>query len=196
MTKEREDLELLIEYLRGQLDEETRARMEQRIADDPVLEEMVRFLSDIRHETEAADWKKMQRPSHALFERLLKDVNHNQRNTSEEYGITIYDSRLLPLPEGVRSGAVDTRRVKYLIGNAELEVSVYPVSPRSFEVIGLLSGIEPGEAIEVILSAGKTKFTVRANRFNLFRYPRIPTGSYTMSLRDGGKSIGRISIDL
>jgi len=196
MGNKREDLELLIEYLRGQLGPEDQALMEKRIADDPVLGEMIRFLSDLRSEIGSADWKEMKHPSHTLFERLLKDIKYRKRDASGTQGVTIFDSQLLPLPEGVRSAAVDTRRIKYLIGEAQLEISLYPVSPSSFEVIGLLTGYDTGEVLDVELSGKKVKLSARANRFSLFRYPQVSAGVYELSIRDGEKLVGRVNLEL
>lgn len=196
MGAEKDELELVIEYLRGQLSPEDHSLMENRIAGDPVLREMVRVLSQLRDESDDNDWRKMKLPSHSLFDRLLKDFKLRRRDGSGKQGITIFDSQMLPLPEGVRSATVDTRRIKYLIGDAQLEISVYPVSPNSFEIIGQLAGREEGRPIEVILNGKKIKLNSCANQFNLFRFPRVPTGDYDMMILDQGNIIGQIKLEL
>jgi hypothetical protein len=196
MGSRKEDFELIIEYVRGRLSPEERARVEKLIAGDPALQEMAAILSDARDEIDFTGWRSMQKPSLELFTRLLKDSKKSKRDAAGHHGVTIFDSGLLPLPEGVRSAAVDTRRLKYLIGETELEISLYPVSPDSYELIGLLSGQEDSETLDVDLRGGKLKLKARANQFKLFRFPRVPAGRYDLIIREGRRVVGKVSLEL
>jgi hypothetical protein len=196
MGKKREEFKQLLDYVRGQVSPEDKDRIERQIADDPDLKEIVRVLSELRHEIDTTEWRKMQQPSHALFNRLLKDVKASNSKTGKKQCITVYDSRLLPLPDGVRRATLDTSRIKYLIGKAQLEVSLYPTSPNSFEIIGQLSERESTKTLDIELRSGKTRLTVKANRFNLFRFPRVPAGVYKLLLKEGNSVIGQVDLEL
>ena len=196
MGKEREDFKQLLEYVRGQLKPEDRGRMEQKIAGDPDLQEMVSILSELRQEIYTAEWNKMQQPSHALFDRMLKDVKARNSKTGEKQCITIYDSRLLPLPDGVRRAGVGTSRIKYMIGESQLEISLYPTSPNSYEIIGQLSDRKGTKPLEIELQGGKKRLSIRANHFNLFRFPRVPAGKFKLRLKEGGSVIGQVDLEL
>ena len=72
----------------------------------------------------------------------------------------------MPLPEGVRPAAVSTRRLKYRIGEDILEISLHPVSPASYELIGQLSGQEPGRILDIQFKSGKSVKKIIAINFS------------------------------
>ncbi len=196
MDDKKKQLELLIDYVRGRLSPEESSSMKAQVEDDPVLQKMVAVLSGLRDEVDQIEWQKMQNPSHALFDRLLKDVKSRKGKTGPKRGVTIFDSGLLPLPDGVRPAEVDTRRLKYLIGEAQLEISIYPISPGSYELIGQISNLEEIKSLSIELRRGKSKLSAEANQFNLFRFPRVPAGAYHLNFRDGRTVIGKIELEL
>ena len=187
---------LLDDYVKGRLSVEENASIKAQIEKDPVLQSMVAIIEDVRDEAVEIDWHKMQGPSHALFDRLLKDVKGQRREPGKKRGVTIFDSGLLPRQEGIRPAEVDTRRLKYLIDDAQLEISIYPISPGSFELIGQITSRDEIKTLSVELRGGKTKLSAEANQYNLFRFPRIPAGTYSLNLLEGRSIIGKIDLEL
>lgn len=196
MREKEKQLEQLIDFVEGRLDPEESSSIKAQIENDPVLQKMMAVIKGLRDEVDQIDWQKMQTPSHALFDRLLKDVKSQKGATGERRGITVFDSGLLPLPEGVRASGVDTRRLKYLIGDAQLEISIYPISPGSYELIGQISKPEQIKSLSVELCGGKSTIKTKANQFNLFRFPRVPVGAYNLKLFEGRSTIGIINFEL
>jgi hypothetical protein len=190
------DFGQLIKYLRGKLNDEDREEVERRLAEDPALHRLMLLMSDFRDESETIDWDILQSPAHALLDRLLKDVKASRKDDAKKRGITTFDSRLLPLPEGIRPATVETRRLKYQLGDSQLDISLYPISPGSYELIGQLSGLNTGEVLDIQLCRGQTKLSARSNEFQLFLFPRVPTGSYQIQIEVGGKVIGMADIEL
>jgi hypothetical protein len=187
----------LIDYARGRLDPDERIVIEKNIEQDPILKKMVEVITGMKTESDRSDWAKLEKPSHDLVDRMLHDIKKRKTRGNEKTGINIYDSGLLPLPEGVRPAEVDTRRLKYLIDEAQIELSIYPISPKSFELIGRISGIEPDRPLTVELRSGKKKRNkIEANEFNLFRYPRISSGAYDLVILDGCAVVGKINFVL
>lgn len=195
MDRDSELFEQLIEYLRGGLDEQERARIAQMLADDPVLRQMADFLADSR-QADSGDWTKMRPATHSLLSHLLKDVKLSRGKEKGVRGVLTFDSRLLPLPEGVRHATVDTRRLRYQIGDQQLQISLYPVSTQSYELIGQISGSAMEGALKIKLAAGKTSMTAEANRFGIFRIPRVPIEKYTLRIMAGNRVIGVVELEL
>lgn len=186
----------LAEYLRGNLGDEEKKALELKIADDPDLQKLVRMMSELREESDSIEWDKIQEPVHGMFGRLLKDFKHADRDKDARRGIRTYDSKYLPLPEGVRPATVNTRRIRYQIGEDDLEISFYPVSPGSYELIGQLSGQESGEILEVELRCGKEKQRTSSNQFQLFRFERVAIGARTLKIKLKGRIIALVDIEL
>lgn len=196
MYESEKDYEQLIKFLRGQLNEEDRDEVERRLAEDPALHRLISLISELQDESDAIDWDNIQSPAHALFDRLLKDVKSSRKNEEVRRGITTFDSKFLPLPEGVRPATVDTRRIKYQVGDSQLDISLYPVSPGSYELIGQLSDLEAGETLEIELRRGHTRLSARSNEFQLFLFPRVPSGIYQLHIKSAGKVIAEVDIEL
>ena len=196
MNDNKKQFDRLIDYINGRLNQEERSSMKEQIENDPVLQKMITVIKGMKSETDQIEWQKLQKPSHDLIDRMLKDIKRRNIEGNEKSGVNIFDSSLLPLPEGVRRAEVDTRRLKFLIGDAQLELSIYPISPKSFELIGQISGLKESRSISVELKGGKSKITSDANQFNLFRIPRVPSGSYVLILREEREVIGKINFEL
>ncbi len=186
----------LADYLRGSLGDEEKKALERQIADDPHLQKLIRMMSELREESASIEWDKIQQPVHGMFGRLLRDFKHAARDKNARRGIRTYDSKYLPLPEDVRPAIVNTRRVRYQIGEADLEISLYPISPGSYELIGQLTGQESGEILKVELSHGKDKQLTSSNQFQLFRFERVAVGAQTLKIKRKGRIIALVDIEL
>jgi hypothetical protein len=196
MSDKGKQFDKLIDYIKGQLNSKEHASMKAQIENDPILQKMISVIKGMKNEVDQIEWPKLEKSSHDLFDRLLNDVKKQKSKGNEKRGVNIFDSRLLPLPEGVRPADVDTRRLKFLIGDAQLELSIYPISPKSFELIGQISGLEQVRSLSVELISGKSRITSEANQFNLFRVPRVPAGTYNLNFYDGQNIIGKIDLEL
>lgn len=186
----------LADYLRGSLGDEEKKALERQIADDPHLQKLVRMMSELREESDSIEWDKIQEPVHGMFGRLLEDFKNAVRDKDARRGIRTYDSKYLPLPEDVRPATVNTRRVRYQIDEADLEISFYPVSPGSYELIGQLSGQESGEILKVELIHGREKQLTSSNQFQLFRFERVAVGAHTLKIKRKGRIIAIVDIEL
>ncbi len=196
MSDKREQFDKLIDYIKGRLTPKEHSSMKTQIENDPILQKMISVIKDMNNEVDQIEWQKLKKPSHNLFDRLLKDIKKRKSAGNDTWGINIFDSGLLPLPEGVRPADVDTRRLKFLVGDGQLELSIYPISPKSFELIGQISGLKQDESISIELKGGKSLIKSETNQFNLFRVSRAPAGKYNLNLLEGRKIIGKIDLEL
>lgn len=192
MDKNEKGVQELVDYIHGRLDPEKRAEVAYRIGKDPILQRLVALLSDLQNDLRANDWPAMKSAAHSLLSRQLKE----KRSSERKKGITIFDSQLLPLPAGVRPALVDTRRIRYKVDEKLLDVSIYPISLNSFEIIGQLAGSDKIDSLTITMRLGRKKFTAEANEFGLFRFPRLPKGKYILEIRTGNDPVGEFDLDI
>ncbi|MBD3219091.1 MAG: hypothetical protein GF310_12520 [candidate division Zixibacteria bacterium] len=196
MPEKNDKYELLTDYLKGRLSGDDKKRFENLLGEDSELRRTADYVADLMRESDDIEWDKFKDPAHSVFRSLLKDYKSAQKKEDSKQGIIFFDSGNMPLPEGVRPATVNTRRLKYRIGADILEISLHPVSPASYELIGHLSGQKPGRILEIEFISGKSIKKVKSNKFQLFRLARIESGSYKIKISDGEEVIAKIDIEL
>lgn len=196
MAAKDNDMDLLLDYIRGKLDPKRRRQVERDLASDTELRGFVEALRETIEEQGEIDWQALQAPAHELLKRQLQDLKASQAGGGSKQGITTFDSGLLPTPEGIRPATLETRRLRYQLEGATLELSLYPVSPGSYEIIGQLGNGPEDNQLTVVLEVDKKQFVAAANQFNLFRFPRVPARDCRLSLKRGDETIGKIDIKL
>jgi len=134
--------------------------------------------------------------AHKLLSLQLNTVKKIDRKLDKKDGIIFYDSRILPLPAGVRPAAVETARLKYQIGDRQLQISLYPVSPERYEVIGHLGRMTTGKVIDIMLKTGRKKIATQSNEFQIFRFQNVHKATYQLEIKDGNESIAKVVLEL
>jgi hypothetical protein len=109
-------------------------------------------------------------------------------------GVVTFDSKLLPLPEGVRRAGVDTRRLKVNLGEGRLSLSLYPISPKSYRVMGQLHNVEYAEEYAAVIQAAGQSLKACCNSGGVFSFDRVPAGECEISLRRGNELISEFTI--
>ncbi len=191
-----EQIQELADFLRGRLDADRARAVRHRLSSDPDYARLFELVEAMAEEADQLDWPITGAIAREVSSRLIDDYLGTASRDRKTRGVRVYDSRLFPLPEGVRPARVDTRHLKFKLGDMNLAVSLYPVSPDSYQLIGQLTGRSPETMLQVTLEKGKSVLTGEADRFNLFHFPRVPKGDYTLSLLVGGELIGSFSIDI
>jgi len=196
MHNEIDKIEFLLKFIRGGLSDDAAKDVEQALKSDPELMMLFQLLTEIENETKVSDWSHILKFANQSAGRMFDDFQKSRNRGDDIYAIRTYDSKLTPLPEGVRPAAVDCRRIKYKVSEYDLELSIYPISTDSREIIGKIHKAAFKEPPEVSLKAGRMSFEVVADRFNLFRFERVPVAEYTMTLISSGDAIGIVELSL
>jgi len=185
MSSKRDKVERLQQYLDGRLDPEEAVRVEEHLAADPRLRRMLDLLRAMRR-TQPGDGA-LESAARGLIDRVVTDLH--RRKDSPHRGLLTFDSGLLPLPAGIRPATLDSRRLRYAAEGLRLELSVYPASPGTFEVIGQIEGSRRGAALEVSLRQGRQTLRERTNPVHVFHFARVPEGAHDMTVEDpdGGR---------
>lgn len=193
----REDkVDRLLAYLRGELNKPEAALLEKEIEGDPELKETYALLKELGGESRSIDWSEIDSTIRAISTRLVDDFFKKRADGQPAPGVLVYDSKMLPLPTGVRPASVDVRRLKFKIDEMELMVSLYPVGPRAYEVMGQLTGYSGNESISVSLARGKKTYRTEPDSFQLFHLARVPSGNYRLVLSTASGTIADVDIDI
>lgn len=141
-------------------------------------------------------WSNIQILSERLASKVYDDFIFKNTPGNERAGVCRYDSSIFPVPDGVRPAAVDTRRLRYTLDSCDLELSIYPINLEAFELIGQIHGQPHDTSVNVVLTAKGGSFETRTDRFHLFRFKRIPCGTYRLCLYYDKDEIGFINLEL
>ncbi len=196
MQERTEIIDKLFRYVRGELSETERKQVEKRLASDTELTELLALITDLHQQRQTTSWDELYKPAHKLLQRLLQDTRKNTSEDEPVHGITIFDSNLLPQPEEIRPAIMNSRRLKYSVGDWQLTVTIYPSSPDSCELIGQLEGYQESAPLIVKLISKRMKSVIRANEFHIFRFDRAPLVPFTLQFESGGQVLAIVDIGL
>ncbi len=196
MKNQKDKVEKLIQYVRGELSAKERQKLKSELETDS---ELVRLLSLVNAlEESQADLNLVDdsRAAQSIADQIFHDFRRTRSKRGNHRGVVVFDSKLLPLPEGIRPAKMDTRRLKYHVGELDLHLSLYPISPDSYEIIGQVAGGPDNIEYEIQLARNAKKLTCRTDPFGLFRFERVPVDSYKLTLTGGSLTKGIIEVTL
>ncbi|HOP06532.1 MAG TPA: hypothetical protein PLF13_04490 [candidate division Zixibacteria bacterium] len=189
-------IDRLVELLQGKLKGRRKAQLEAEIKADPKLAEIMAGLKGLLKIGDNLRRSDLNRAVRGLSDRLFADFMRSRRDPESRTGIRVFDSRDIPLPEGVRPATVDTRRLRWQLPKGELEMAVYPITDSAFEVIGQVTGIEADQPVIAEIKTAHGILKAEADPFGLFRFERVPRGSRELILHAGPNRIGSVAFDL
>ncbi len=190
------DYEKIAAYLRGQLRADERKAIEKKAEGDSAFKALVDVMKSWVEDIDDGQYRQVDSSVHALISRQLKELKKASPNSSWLKGITTFDSKLLPVPEGVRPATVDVRRVKVQFGESQLDVSLYPVSTTSYELIGQVLNWTDATPLQITLKGRGPTITADANQFQLFQFPRVPSDKYELKIKQGRRIIAVVDLEI
>lgn len=194
MAKKDKD-ELLALLVRGQLKSREAKEARRVLEADPVYRDLLSGLTDGRDQRTNDYWRQLRSATHSLVDEILKQLDQ-QAGKEETRGLLTYDSSLMPLPEGVRPAAVDSRRLRWACGPFRVELACHPVSTSRWELIGRLEGWDCKRPPVIILDTGKQRFTAKADEFSVFRFNRVPSSEYELIVTSGDDKLGSMALSI
>ena len=196
MKKDGVHIELLLNYLENKLDKKARAEIEQKLAADAGLRQICSVLRQLLEDSEAVGGGESGEAVRKISDSIFDDFQKSKNNRGILRGVKLFDSQVLPLPEGVRPAVVETRRVKYRMEEYGLELSFYPVTSDAYEIIGQMTGPVADEPVRVVLKGKGCEFTADSDRFLVFRFPRVPVMKCRLYLLVKGRKLAAVDIEL
>lgn len=190
------NLEELIRLAQGKVTASERKAIENRIAVDSELKglyEVIRLLVKTSDQLMSADVSSVAR---LLGVQVFRDFRKRKSAPSLKKAIKLFDSANMPLPEGVRPAAVDTRRLKYRFPEGVLELALYPISLESFEIVGMISEYHSSSPFRVSVQSVRRVEHYESDEVNLFRIPRISRGKHEIKVYSDDRLIGTATLEL
>jgi len=191
-----DNVEVLMKYIRDELPDRERKEVGEKLLSNRQLRELYDTLKLVGSGGRAFKWMQIRNAALKMSSRIFRDFQKTIKKPDANYGVNVFDSKVLPLPEGVRPAAVDSRRLKYVMGPYNLELHLKPVSIDSYDVVGEISGFKGDSPIKVTMRSGKLTLTAVADEFNLFFFSRVPVRNYVFSFMSGKRKIGSIDIEI
>ena len=196
MTTKKDKIERFRSYLAGSMTKSEKAQIENELRSDAEAAEMVEILKDLDRQAEEADSGGLGQAARRLATNLVKEFLGNASTDGPPHGVPVFDSRLLPIPDGVRPATVDTCRLSYRVADLEVDLSLYPVSPERFEMIGQIFGWTEAESPSLQLRTGRSRQSTIADSHGVFRIADVAVGKHALAIRHKKKTLAVIQLDL
>jgi len=196
MNDNTDKIDLLLKYINKDMPPNEVKRVERLIKSNAELAELYSTILALKKEGGRTNWPNLKKSISTLSLQMFDDFQELRKPRPKISGIRVFDSKAMPLPDGVRPAVVDCRRLKFKIDDLFLEISMYPISANAYEIIGQLSGYEKTGNLIFTLSSGKKKIMANGDKFNLFRFAKVPINDYILSIHFQNKKIGAVGLDL
>ncbi len=185
----------LLAYHRGELDEETRSALKGRIETDHELAQLLAVVVELTAATRTSD-DSLSQSARSLSALIIRDYLRKKASPGSIQGVVVFDSSVVPLPDGVRPAAVDTRQLRYKLDVGDLSLALYPLTMNSFEMVGQLAGQPAGDRLVIVLRQGRKLQSVEADEHHLFRFARVAGGDSRLAVVRFGEEIAFVQIDI
>jgi len=200
MTEKRHEGEKQIDELvllsQGKLKPSRRKALEKQIAEDKGLRALYNFIRVALETREEALTFEAVSASDKLSLKLFQDFQKRKLEPALKRAVTTFDSSVMPLPEGVRPAAVDTRALRFQLPRGLVELALYPISVESYDLVGMISEYDAHGPFEIRVKSGRQKLTLHSDAVNLFRIPRISRGKHVFTILSGEELVGTIDLEL
>ena len=187
--------EQLLRYRRNELPPKEKAAMERRLVKDAEVREMLGLLDRLDRSSDQPE-SDIAGAARELADRIFRDYSLRRPQSRVPVGVTVFDSKLLPIPAGVRPAAVDTRQVRFRIDDCEVILMLYPVAPDSYEIMGQIGEGLSDSPLSLGLSKRGFRGAATTDEFGLFRFDRVPLGAYRLTVFDGTRPLGLIHVTI
>lgn len=191
-----EKLAELLRYIGDDLSASERLRLESELRRSSELRNCLERIRVLSSALMSDDYPGLKESTRLLQKRVLEQVRDRLSTANRKKGVATYDSMLLPLPTGVRPATVSTRQLRFTNDEAELVMSLYPVTSASYQLIGQVSAPGRSSRLMIGLQSGRSRFRVQSNDFQVFRIDRVPAGEFKLSVYDGEELIMSVELEL
>ena len=179
-SDKRPSLKILAEYVRGE--GKSMKFWSQFIDNDAEAKADAALLSRLSRLIDAVDFKRTLPASADLAGSIFRSFKDDRWAKDQSTAHLYFDSRAVPLPEGVRASLSSQYRLKYQTGGGQVELSVSPVYPGRFELTGRYEGEIESEPVAVRLKGRKT-LNGHFDRYGFFSFPAVNPGVYSLSFQ-------------
>ena len=193
MKKNDQKYELLLKYIRSELDKEESLNVKKMLNSDREFRKMYDVLKNYGTDRLKGHLADLIPSLRQISINMFREYHKPGREDNIERGLPIFDSRVMPIPEGVRPSVTNSRRLKYKFRGMELEVSLYAISLYSYELIGQFSGVE-GKNYQIELVGKKFRQTTQTDELCMFTFARIPSNEYQINISENQEVLAVVDL--
>jgi len=186
----------LLQYARGRLGDDEMEILEAQMSDSPELNEALSIIQSIASDDQNEPYSDLKSSTRELFKRILCDVRRAAKSNWKNLAANTFDSKLLPQISGVRPAIVSSRQMRFSLETSTVEMSFYPITSTSYQIIGQVSGTDAENPLTIVLHSGKKKYESTTNEFGIFQLERVPSGNCTLCVDHQDKTLIKADIDL
>jgi len=186
MGNKRPGLPILLKYARG--DKKALKYWSDFIEHDEESQRTVALLAELDRFFESREVSGAMRSVRMLSEKIFERYVAARAEPTGRVAHLYFDSRVIPLPEGIRPSLMSERRLKFAVGTEMLELSVVPVFPGRFQITGRFDGSDPHRRKRVRLT-GRSAHTAGVDEYGFFSFAAVNPGAYRLSVGTGEEKI-------
>jgi hypothetical protein len=179
-TNVRPGMTILARYIRG--DKKSMTFWSRFIEQDKMAQDKVALLTRLARMFAASDIQQLSTASQILARHIFKSYSSAPPDGSEKIAHLYFDSRVIPLPEGVRPSLLSTRRMKFKAGEGQIELSVSPIYPGRFEITGRYQGPLSTQKGSAVLK-GRHLHRCFFDNYGFFYLAPVDPGRYRLTCR-------------
>jgi len=187
--------ELLLKYLQSELDQKQSNEVKKMLASDEEFRKMHDLLKSYGAERLKGQLAELMPSLRKMSVNMFREYHKPGQKDNIERGLPIFDSNVMPMPEGVRPSVTNSRRLKYKFKGMELEVSLYPISLYSYELIGQFNGIE-GKTYQVEMVGKKFRQSTTTDELKMFTFTRIESGEYRINIIENKDTLAVVDMEV
>ncbi len=195
MKSDEQKYELLLKYIRSELDDKESNKVKKMLDSDREFRKMHDVLKNYGADRLQGPLAELMPSLRQISINMFREYHKPGREDNIERGLPIFDSDVMPMPEGVRPSVTNSRRLKYKFKGMELEISLYPVSLYSYEMIGQFSGVE-GKTYQIELVGKKFRQATETDELRMFTFPRIPSNVYQINISENKKVLAAVDLEV
>ena len=193
MKNNEQKYELLLKFVRSELDKKESDKVKKMLDSDREFRKMYDVLKNYGADRLKDNIAELMPSLRQISINMFREYHKPGREDNIERGLPIFDSRVMPIPQGVRPSVTNSRRLKYKFKGMELEVSLYPISLYSYELIGQFSGVE-GKNYQIELVGKKFRQTSQTDELCMFTFARIPSNEYQINVSKDGEVLAVVDL--
>jgi hypothetical protein len=195
MDKKLKQIELIIKYVKSELSRDEEKKIKKLLSSDKEFAKMYEIIKTLDIDSMSSNLAELAPPLKQMSLGMFREFQKTKKDKEIMRGLPVYDSRVLPIPEGVRPSETNSRRLKYKFDSMELELSLYPTSLYSYEMIGQLSGAEDSK-YRIELTGKEFRRKTETDELQMFTFVKIPAMKYRLNILSGRKTIAVVDLEI
>ena len=196
MDESEKHIELISKYLKSELNDRDRKKVENMLDSGKEFRKMYELIKTLHEQGTPDELTALADPLKEMSLDMFRQYHGAKDKDKKLLGLPVYDSRAIPLPDGVRPSLTGARRLRYKFEDMEIELSLNPITLYSFEIIGQIDDGTRKRSYKLELVGDDQTLSAETDELQMFAFNKVPAMKYRLGIFYKRKKIGIIDIDL